>query len=74
MRRDIRDREGEERIARSARAAQREHSQQIRAHLRQMEEHLQQMKERMAQLDEHLRREEAADATWHRKWDDPTEA
>jgi len=39
-----------------------------------MEEHLQQMKERMAQLDEHLRREEAADATWHRKWDDPTEA
>ena len=67
--RDVRDREEEERTVRSARAAQREHSRQIRAHLRQMEEHLQQMRQQLAQLDEHLRREEEADERWHRKWE-----
>jgi septal ring factor EnvC (AmiA/AmiB activator) len=73
MRRDVRDRDEEECTMRSARAAQRERSRQIRAHLREMEEHLQQMKEQMAQLDEHLRREEEADERWHSKWDDPSE-
>ena len=72
MRRDVRDREEEEHTMRPARAAQREHSQQIRGHLREMEKHLRQMNGQMAQLDEHLHREEEADERWHSKWDDPS--
>jgi hypothetical protein len=41
---------------------------------RNMDEHLRQMDEQASLLDKHLRRHGEESESWHRKWDDPTEA
>ncbi len=41
---------------------------------RNMDEHLRQMNEEANLLDKHLRRHGEESESWHRKWDDPSEA
>jgi hypothetical protein len=41
---------------------------------RNMDEHLRQMDEQASLLDKRLRRHGEESESWHRKWDDPTEA
>jgi len=49
-------------------------SQWITQASRTMDEHLRQMNEQASLLDKRLRRHGEESESWHRKWDDPTEA
>jgi hypothetical protein len=59
---------------RAERIQRRVRSRQMSQASRNMDEHLRQMDEQASLLDKRLRRHGEQSESWHRKWDDPTEA
>ena len=59
---------------RAERIQRRVRSRQMSQASRTMDEHLRQMDEQASLLDKHLHRHGEESESWHRKWDDPTEA
>ena len=59
---------------RAERIQRRVRSRQMSQASRTMDEHLRQMDEQASLLDKRLRRHGEESESWHRKWDDPTEA
>jgi hypothetical protein len=59
---------------RAERIQRRVRSRQMSQASRNIDEHLRQMHEQASLLDKRLRRHREESESWHRKWDDPTEA